>query len=624
MTLNSHISTPHKKSAKILLVSMPWALFNRPSIQLGTLKAFLENSTNDFLVDTSHPYLEVASTLGSDLYHWISQNPWVSEALYAPLVFQEQAAAAEILALKYVKKAGSKVTRSFHYNSVIKCLENQLLKWVKSYHWTQYKIIGFSVCFHQLFASLAAARAVKKRCPQVPIVFGGSSCSAEAGKSLLKNFHFIDYVIAGEGERGLLALCKHICGSQSSDLPENIFTRENGGPGTLPRKSFLADTQLPALDALPIPDYSDYFTAQKKWFAQTPFIPILPIEFSRGCWWNKCAFCNLNIQWCGYRYKKAAQIMREVKILATRYSCLDFAFVDNMLPLRESLLFFTMAKDHPSDFNFFAEIRSAKQEKPLADIFSVYRQGGLSTIQVGIEALSSSLLQKMQKGISTIENIATMRAALENSLRLEGNLILQFPGSNEAEVVETLDTLDYVFPYHPLNHASFFLGHDSPIYRDPKGYGIKVIVNHHNNVKLFPRLILRHMHLLIKDYHGDRLYQRKIWKPVLKKIKIWQQYHAERKQDAVRNPLLSYRDGGDFLLIRQELPDGKILHHRLKGTSRGIYLFCTQIRLENELFDQFSTVPPKKILFFLADLEKKRILFSEKNKYLALAVHNRA
>jgi ribosomal peptide maturation radical SAM protein 1 len=603
---------------------MPWALFNRPSIQLGTLKAFIENSTNDFWVDTSHPYLEVASILGPDLYHWISQNPWVSEALYAPQLFQKQAAAAEDLALKYVKKADRLIKRSFDYKSLIKCLENQLLKWVKSYNWKQYKIIGFSVCFHQLFASLAAARAVKKRYPQVPIVFGGSSCSAEAGKSLLKNFHFIDYVIAGEGERGLLALCKHICGSQSSVLPENIFTRKSGGVGTLPRKSFLADTQLPALDALPTPDYSDYFKAQKKWFAQTPFMPILPVEFSRGCWWNKCAFCNLNLQWCGYRYKKAAQIMHDVKTLAASHSCLDFAFVDNMLPPRESLLFFKMTRKHPSDYNFFAEMRSAKGEKALAEIFSIYHEGGLSTVQVGIEALSSSLLQKMQKGINTIENIATMRAALENSIRLEGNLILQFPGSTEAEVVETLEVLDYVFPFHPLDHASFFLGHDSPIHRDPKRYDIKAIVNHSNNFKLFPRQVLRQMHLLIKDYHGDRLYQRKIWKPVLKKIKKWQQYHDERKQDAVQKPLLYYRDGGDFLLIRQELPDGKILHHRLKGTSRRVYLFCTQIRPENELFDKFSSVPPKKILFFLAELKKKRILFSEKNKHLALAVHSRA
>ena len=105
---------------------MPWALFNRPSIQLGTLKAYLEKRRNDLEVHTSHPYLEVASLLGPDLYHWISLNPWVSEALYAPQVFPEQAAAAEALAMKYARKADQKIRDSFHYKLLLEKLENQL------------------------------------------------------------------------------------------------------------------------------------------------------------------------------------------------------------------------------------------------------------------------------------------------------------------------------------------------------------------------------------------------------------------------------------------------------------------------------------------------------------------
>ena len=602
---------------------MPWALFNRPSIQLGALKAYLESRSNEYSVDTCHPFLEVAALIGPDLYHWISRNPWVSEALYAPQVFPEQAAAAEILALKYARKAAHNIKQSFHYAFLSETLKNQLLKWVNTCDWTQYKIIGFSVCFHQLFSSLAAAREIKKHHPRAAIVFGGSACSGDAGQSLVNLFHFIDYVIEGEGEGGLLALCDHISGGKTKPLPANILSRQAGGEAAPQHKSHLAETQLPSLRDLPAPDYYDYFKDQKKWFPHAPFIPVLPIEFSRGCWWNKCAFCNLNLQWCGYRYKKAAQMIGEVKTLAARHNCLDFTFTDNMLPPHEALHFFDMSGEQHSDFNFFAEIRSAKAATPPADIFPTYRRGGLTTVQVGIEALSSSLLQKMHKGISVIENIVTMREALQNSLKLEGNLILQFPGSSEAEVSETLTVLDYIFPYRPLTAASFFLGLDSPIHKDPQKYGIKAIVNHANNSKLFPKTILPKVNLLLKDYRGDRVYQRKIWQPVYQKVKNWQNYHAKRKEDALQKPLLYYRDGGDFLLIRQELPDGLILHHRLKSTSRQIYLFCTQIRTEKELFENFPALPPRRILSFLADLYQKRILFCEKNRYLALAIHCR-
>ena len=153
----------------------------------------------------------------------------------------------------------------------------------------------------------------------------------------------------------------------------------------------------------------------------------------------------------------------EVTALSARYGCLDFTFTDNMIPPQESLHFFTQTSELHSDCSFFAEIRSIGEKKSIDDIFSLYRRGGLSTIQVGVESLSNSLLRRMQKGVSVIENIATMRAAQEHSLELEGNLIIQFPGSTQSEVNETLENLDYVFSYSPLTIATFFLGHDSPV-----------------------------------------------------------------------------------------------------------------------------------------------------------------
>src|SRR4051794_6814974 len=41
--------------------------------------------------------------------------------------------------------------------------------------WTRFGLIGFSVVFQQLLASLAFAKALKARYPSIPIVFGGAS-----------------------------------------------------------------------------------------------------------------------------------------------------------------------------------------------------------------------------------------------------------------------------------------------------------------------------------------------------------------------------------------------------------------------------------------------------------------
>jgi len=249
---------------------------------------------------------------------------------------------------------------------------------------------------------------------------------------------------------------------------------------------------------------------------------------------------------------------------------------------------------------------------------SDWRRGGLSSVQVGIEALSSSLLARMQKGTTVMENIGAMKAALACGMRLDGNLITEFPGSTEAEVSETLRNLDFVLPFTPLTGAAFFLGKGSPVSDDPQAFGISAVIMHPKNRSLFPEAILSKLDLLIQGYPGDKKGQRRSWQPVSRKIAQWQAFHAHRGSPAI--PALSYRDGGIFLIIRQEQLHGPCLHHRLRGTSRQIYLFCQTIRTLDELACQFPTIPSRTMEEFLADLTQKRILFQEGDRLLALAI----
>jgi hypothetical protein len=71
----------------LTLVSMPWAIFNRPSIQLGALKGYLKQQLVDIQIDCHHPYLSAAQTIGLEPYRIISENPWAGEALYSGLLF---------------------------------------------------------------------------------------------------------------------------------------------------------------------------------------------------------------------------------------------------------------------------------------------------------------------------------------------------------------------------------------------------------------------------------------------------------------------------------------------------------------------------------------------------------
>ena len=537
---------------------------------------------------------------------------WLSEALWAPLLFPEKAASAERLAQK---EAAREKIRPFSPPKISDLLDETCAGWCEDIDWSAFDLIGFSLCFHQTLASLYLARRIKARYPENRIVFGGSSILAGMAGTL-QRLAGVDFCISGEGELPLLGLCRRIL-SEKSDA-KRLFSDKTPEAPAPPDAMPCDRRQLADLDGLPMPDYGDYFRDAGVAFGPSSPPVTLPVEFSRGCWWNKCAFCNLNLQWSGYRRKSANRMKKEISTLISRHQVLDFSFTDNCLPLRESRQFFSLPAAEGKDINFFAEVR---QEQ--AASFESFRLGGLSEVQVGIEALSSGLLARMGKGGKTIDNIYAMKHALECGIQLQGNLILCFPGSTELERDETLRNLEFVFPYTPLQGASFFLGHSSPVHRAPKVYGIRAITVHPKFRALLPDCLLGHLPLLVCGYRGDRLEQNHLWQPVRKKIEAWQRFHRNRGCSAVERPLLEYRDGGDFLLIRQEYPDERILHHRLNGTSRTLYLFCSAPVSCKEICLQYPSLDQKKIADFLHQLQRKRLVFEEDGRYLALAVRQR-
>lgn len=308
-------------------------------------------------------------------------------------------------------------------------------------------------------------------------------------------------------------------------------------------------------------------------------------------------------------------MIEETLHLAKNHESLHFTFTDNALPPREADRFFATLAECDMDFDFFAEIRALTKPAQL----ELYSRGGLRTVQVGIEALSSSLLKKMDKGTTTIDNIAAMKLCCQYGIRLEGNLITDFPTTTKAEIAETLHHLDFVLPYPPLESATFFLGLGSPIYHRAKEFSIQTILPHPKNKKLFPEPYLREMDMLLNSYQGDSKQQHNLWAPVRQKIEEWQRFHDKRQQN---RPPLNYRDGSTFLIIRQETGTGKPLLHRLRGLSRKIYLFCATPTRKDDLLAAFPKITEPALEKFIDDLCVKRLMFQEDDRVLSLAIRH--
>ncbi len=76
-----------RSALRVALAAMPWSPYNRPSIQLGALKAFLEQADSRIRVTCLHPYLAAARDIGPGRYQAIARHLWVSEALFAGVAF---------------------------------------------------------------------------------------------------------------------------------------------------------------------------------------------------------------------------------------------------------------------------------------------------------------------------------------------------------------------------------------------------------------------------------------------------------------------------------------------------------------------------------------------------------
>ena len=264
----------------------------------------------------------------------------------------------------------------------------------------------------------------------------------------------------------------------------------------------------------------------------------------------------------------------------------------------------------------FSEIRATTTRPEL----NLMAQAGMQEVQIGIEALSTSLLAKLHKGTTAIQNLEIMRDCEALGIANYSNLILHFPGSDEQDVAETLRSLEFAVPYRPLKAVGFWLGLGSPVWQNPEFYGIKSVFNHPNWGCLFPKKIFTRMRFMIQAYRGDLGYQRKIWRPVEDKVKTWQKTYTELNGRPVGSPILNLSDGRDFLIIRQRNFNSETINHRLVGTSRLIYLFGRHHRSIKRIRDRFPAFAEDKIIAFLKMMVDKKLMFEENGRYLSLAV----
>ncbi|HYH83732.1 MAG TPA: RiPP maturation radical SAM C-methyltransferase, partial [Longimicrobium sp.] len=333
----------------VCLVSMPYAALPRPSLALGLLKAVLEDA--GLATVALYPNLWFAERVGIRRYHLCSaQTP--TEFLTGEWTFAEAAfpgaprddegylravggSAFRVQAYRGPDAATRLVTELRALREAASGFVDEAARRVLA---TGARIVGCTSTFEQHVPSLALLRRVRELDPSVITLLGGANCETVMGEATHRHFPAVDYLVSGEADGLIGDLCHDIMRRgrdiPPGELPAGVLGPRHRDPAEarepLPRALFRD------LNALPVPDFGDYFAALDGSALGEVVTPGLPLETSRGCWWgalHHCTFCGLNGSSMGYRSKAPDRVLSEVRELEQRYAISGFETVDNILDM---------------------------------------------------------------------------------------------------------------------------------------------------------------------------------------------------------------------------------------------------------------------------------------------------
>ncbi|WP_439533919.1 RiPP maturation radical SAM C-methyltransferase [Polymorphobacter sp.] len=343
-------------------------------------------------------------------------------------------------------------------------------------------IIGISTTFYQNVAALALARHIKMRWPEKKVILGGANVDGVMGPALFELFPFLDHILQGEVDHGLVALINaHGDETMLAQIPGLLFRPHAGapaqrGPASVPESR---------LAALPTPDYADYLETLDRLGISEARDLTLALETSRGCWWgakSHCTFCGLNANGIGYRTKDADRALAEIEEICTAHRPRFLFMTDNIiaLPHFETLLPALAAR--PDGPQIFYEIKSNMDREKIRRLAAAR----VSAVQPGIESFSTSILKLMRKGVSAAQNVALLKYARDYGIRPAYNIILNFPGENPADYDDVIEQMPKLWHLMPPSSAPMIEFHRfSPYHADPASFGITLEPNPHYRL-LYP------------------------------------------------------------------------------------------------------------------------------------------
>lgn len=324
-------------------------------------------------------------------------------------------------------------------------------------------LVGLSVISpSQAVAALTLGLLIKKRLPGVHVVLGGQwvTLYREQLKRRDALFACFDSLVVFEGETPLYELCRGLAAGRLGAVP-NLITRERRDPPLAPRGEDLDAPACPDFDGLPLDRYH---------------LPkgevVLTYETSRGCYWNRCAFCvDLPLPKPRYRPKKAAAVASDILRLVRRYGATELMMGDpgmaprqmwevsrELLRRKVRVRWWTMARLDPA-FD--------------RRIFEAARRAGLMKINFGFESANDRVCGLLGKGNRMEVSRRVIHDCAQAGIAVDLQTMLGMPGETHGDALDTVKfLLENQDDIAAVTFNTYYLTPGNRVFLEPERYGV--------------------------------------------------------------------------------------------------------------------------------------------------------
>ena len=332
-------------------------------------------------------------------------------------------------------------------------------------------LVGISItATSQIIPGLTLCRLIKESNADLHLTIGGSIFTrlVDNLRRCASLFDLTDDFIVFEGETALLELITQLDGKRDFSKVPNLIYRQNGKITV--NQPFYSEN----INALPAPNY-DGFPLGRYLAPST----VLPVQFSRGCYYKDCAFCALTLDHQNFRQKDPGKTVDDLQMLTEKYRTPYFFFTDECFALSPTKRMCQQILDRKLNIQWTAEMRF---EKNLSrDLLTLMRDSGCLKLVFGLESFNQRVMDFMKKGIKQESVRRITEDCVDLGIAVHCYIIVGFPTEKEEEAHETMNFIvdntrlnsSYGFSCQP---CLFDLEKEAPIMSDPGSYGIRRIM----------------------------------------------------------------------------------------------------------------------------------------------------